>query len=113
MVLRERKINNKSDQVQLQLSFGLADIRELLKTYAKLCEKIRDIPQTEENLRWWLEHDYKAFAGWPGKWKVQLSGWCFAAAVRNKLLIPLATDENKYYLADCLFVRRGRPPKEE
>lgn len=113
MVLRERKINNKSDQVQLQMSFGLPDVKELLKIYAKLCEKIKEMPQTEENLRWWLEHDYKAFAGWQEKWRVQLSAWCFAVAVRNKLLIPLATDENKYYLADCLFVRRGRPPKEE
>ena len=113
MVLRERKINNKSDNVQLQVSFGLPDVKELLKIYARLFEDIRDLPEPEDWVRHWLEHDYKAFAGWPEKWRVQLSGWCFAVAVRNKLLVPTAANENLYKFADCLFTRRGRPPKEE
>lgn len=113
MVLRERKINNKSDNVQLQVSFGLPDVKELLKIYANLCKESRDIPQPEDWIRYWFEHDYKAFAGWPEKWRQQLSGWAFCVAVRNKLLLPTAADENKYKFADCLFVRRGRPPKEE
>ena len=113
MVLRERKISNKSDNVQLQVSFGLPDVKELLKNYVVLCGDIRDLPQPEDWVRHWLENDYKAFAGWPEKWRQQLSGWCFAVAVRNKLLLPTAADENKYKFADCLFTRRGRPPKEE
>ena len=114
MVLRERKINNKSDNVQLQVSFGLPDVKALLKLYVGICDKGDGVePQPEDWIRYWLEHDFKAYAGWPEKWREQLSGWCFAVAVRNKLLRPSATDENKYYLADCLFTRRGRPPKEE
>lgn len=112
MVLRERKINNKSDNVQLQLSYGVPDVTALLKIYAGLMAS-QDFEHTEKDVRYWLEHDGRAFLSWPDKWREQLSAWCFAVAVRNKLLIPLATDENKYYLADCLFVRRGRPPKEE
>lgn len=113
MVLRERKINNKSDNVQLQVSFGLPDIRELLKVYASLCNKDGNgiDPQPEDFIRFWLEHDYRAFAGWPQKWREQLSGWCFAVALRNKLLIPTAADENKYKFADSLYAKRGRPPK--
>ena len=113
MVLRQKKISNKSDNVQLQVSFGLPDVKDLLKIYAKLCEESRDIPQPEEWIRHWLEYDYKAFAGWPEKWRVQLSGWCFAVALRNKLLIPTAADQTKYKFADCLFARRGRPKKTD
>ena len=113
MVLREKKISNKSDNVQLQVSFGLPDVTALLRIYAGLLTYTRGDPQTENNVIYWLEHSDKAFAQWPQKWREQLSRWCFAVAVRNKLLRPTATDENRYYLADCLFARRGRPKKSE
>ena len=113
MVLRERKINYKSDEVQVHCSFSLVDVRALFKMYAELIEGIQDSPQTEKDVCYWLEHDGRAFLSWPEKWKEQLSGWCFATAVRNKLLEPTAMGENRYYLADCLFARRGRPKKNE
>ena len=112
MVLRERKINCKADAVQIHLSFGVPDIKDLLKIYAGLMVS-QDYEHTEKDVRYWFEHDYKAFAGWPEKWREQLSGWAFCVAVRHKMLLPTAADENRYYLADCLFARRGRPPKEE
>lgn len=34
MVLREKRISNKSDVVQLHLSHGLPDIKAMLKEYA-------------------------------------------------------------------------------
>lgn len=112
MVLRERKINLKSDEVQVHCSFSLVDVRALFRIYAGMCLITRDLPQPEDWIRYWLEHDGRAFLSWPPKWREELSKWCFAVAVRNKLLIPSAVDENKYFLADCLFVRRGRPPKD-
>ena len=116
MVLRERKINNKSDDVKLSLSFGVPDCRAFMKIYADLLGDVqitKDCPSSENDVRYWLEHDGRAFVCFPYKWRQQLSGWCFATAVRNKLLIPTAADENRYYLADCLFAKRGRPKKEE
>ena len=114
MVLRNRNINLKSDDVQLAVSFGLPDVKALLKLYVGICDKGNGVePQPEDWIRYWLEHDYKAFAGWPEKWRVQLSGWCFAVALRNRLLIPTAADQNKFKFADCLFARRGRPKKTD
>lgn len=115
MVLRERRISNKSNDVQLQVSFGLPDVKELLKVYANLCNKDGNgvEPQPEDWIRYWLEHDYKAFAGWPEKWREQLSGWAFSVAVRNRLLTATAADENKYKFSDCLFAKRGRPKKTD
>ena len=113
MVLREKKINNKSDEVKLSCSFSLVDVKAFFKIYAKLCKNIKDLPQSEQDFRYWLEHDGRAFLSWPQKWREQLRGWAFAVAVRNKLLIPSASRENRYYLADCLFVNRGRPKNKE
>lgn len=112
MVLRKKRICNRCDDVQLQVSFGIPDVKNLFKIYASLIERTKDIPQSETDIRFWLEHDGRAFLSWPEKWRKQLSGWCFSVAVRNNLLEPTATNENRYYLSDCLFVKRGRPHKE-
>ncbi len=113
MVLRGKKINCKSDTVQLQVSFSLPDVKALFHALALSLEPVKDYPLKESDVRHWLENDGRAFISWPPKWKEQLSGWAFAVAVRNKLLNPSATDENKYYLADFLFTKRGRPPKND
>ena len=34
MVLREKKINNRSDEVQVHCSFSLPDVKALLRMYA-------------------------------------------------------------------------------
>lgn len=112
MVLREKRISNQSDNVQLQLSYGVPDVTALLKIYAGLMVS-QDYEHTEKDVRYWFEHDYKAFAGWPEKWREQLSGWAFCVAVRHKMLLPTAADENRYYLADSLYARRGRPRKTD
>lgn len=80
--------------------------------YAEPFAEIREIPHTEQDICHWLEYSGRAFLSWPQKWRPELSKWAFAVGVRNKLLIPTATNENRYYLADCLFARRGRPPKD-
>ena len=113
MVLREKRISNRSEVVQLHLSYGLPDVRALLKEYASHFIGLKDLQHTESEIIYWLEHAPKAFFNYPDKWRVQLSRWAFAVAVRNNLIIESATKENTYYLADCLFARRGRPSKKD
>ena len=72
----------------------------------------KDLPQTEQDVCYWLTHDGRAFLSWPPKWREELSKWAFAVAVRNNLLVPSAIDKNQFFLADCLFARRGRPRKD-
>ena len=118
MVLRERKISNKSDDVQLHLSYGLPDVKSLLKVYESFGHSECDEPfiktqiHTESDVRYFFEHSPQAFVNYPLKWKEQLSGWAFCVAVRNGLLKPTAANENQYKLADCLFAKRGRPKKK-
>lgn len=114
MVLRERKINNKSDVVQLQVSYGLPDIKALFKVYANnFATWARESQHTESDIVYWLEHAPQAFNNYPVKWRVQLSRWAFAVAVRNRLLLPCATKDNAYFLTDGLFAKRGRPSKKD
>ena len=122
MVLREKRISNKSDNVQLQVSFGVPDVKTLLRLYASMMgegvteevfRKIQTFPLTEQDVRFWFEHEGMAFQSWPEKWREQLSAWAFAVAVRSKLLISAAAHENMYYLAESLFVKRGRPKEED
>lgn len=115
MVLRDRKINNKVDTVKLSISFSVPDVKALLKVYANMGANPEPMSYKEDefSIRYWLEHDGRAFLSYPQKWREQLSAWCFATAVRNKLIVPTATDENKYYLAECLYKKRGRPSKKE
>jgi hypothetical protein len=118
MVLRERKINLRSDEVQVHCSFSLPDVKALLKMYAvgesEAVEAVnKQYPHTEQDITHWFENDGRAFASWPSRWRQELGRWCFAVGVRNKLLVPTATDENRYFLADCLFAKRGRPKADD
>lgn len=113
MILRKQKIKNNSDNVQMFCSFGLADVKALMRLYASMCASIKDEAHAETDVRNWLEADGRAFLSWPTKWRKQLSAWCFATAVRNNLLLPTAIGDNMYFLADFLFTKRGRPRKDE
>ena len=117
MVLRERRINYQSNDVKLSLSFGVADVKALMKMYAEMFDDdllfAKDNPNSESDIRYWLEHDGRAFLSWPDKWRKELSGWCFATALRNGFLEPTAADKNRYFLSDCLFAKRGRPRKKD
>ncbi len=114
MVLRNRRINNNSDVIQLHVSFSLVDVKQMFKVYASpFAEWLREAQHTESEVLYWLEHSPKAFNNYPDKWRVQLSRWAFAVAVRNRLLLPCATKDNAYFLTDGLFAKRGRPRKTD
>lgn len=114
MVLRNRRINNNSDVIQLHVSYGLPDVKVLFKAYAShFATWAREAQHTESDVLYWLEHAPEAFNNYPVKWREQLSRWAFAVAVRNRLLLPCATRDNTYFLADGLFAKRGRPSKKD
>ena len=118
MVLREKKINSKADEVQVHCSFSLPDVKAMLRIYAIGCNEVveaihRQHPHTEQDVRFFFENNGMAFASWPDKWRQELSKWAVAVAIRNGLIVPTATDENKYFLADCLYIKRGRPKTDE
>lgn len=114
MVLRNRRINNNSDVIQLHVSFSLVDVRQMFKVYAShFASWAREAQHTESDVLYWLEHSPTAFNNYPDKWRVQLSRWAFAVAVRNRLLLPCATKDNAYFLTDGLFAKRGRPRKTD
>ena len=92
MVLRNKKLSTTSDTAELSVSFGAPDVKELLKIYvSSFVEAVsenfaRTIKEDELSIRHWFENDGRAFLSWPDKWKVQLSAWAFAVAVRDKYL---------------------------
>ncbi len=117
MILRNKRIKSTSDEVMISVSFGVPDVREWMRRYASLfliCgakagkELAQSIPVTEGDIRHFMEKDPTVLANWPSVWRDQLSTWAFSAAVRHGLLTQSAI-ENRYFLADECFTKRGRP----
>ena len=101
----------------IHVSFGLPDIKDWMRKYASLfliCGAkagkalAQSIPISEGDVRRWMEKDPTVLANWPSVWQDQLSGWAFATAVRHGLLTQSAI-ENRYFLSDECFTKRGRP----
>ena len=117
MVLRNKKLSSNSATAELSVSYGLPDVKAMLRLYVSLDGVIEEIYKTisvtEHDVRYFLEQEGRAFQSYPDKWREQLSAWAFAVAVKNRLLIPTATNPDKYYFADCLFKKAGRPRIEE
>lgn len=116
MVLRNKRISNKADVVQIHVSFGVPDVKQWLMMYAQLLMCVDDAKSrthNEQDVRLWLENDGRAFLSWPKQWRGMLSSWAWAVALREKFVISSATNENQFYLSDCLFSKRGRPKKAD
>ena len=119
MILRNKRINIKSDSIELRVSFGVPDVKSWLRLYADMLTHGREEnlawakneTHSEQDIRYFLEHHPNIFASYPEKWRIQLSAWGWATAVREKFVEPSATPNGKeqYYLSDSAFVKRGRP----
>ena len=101
----------------VSVSFGVPDVKEWMRRYASMfliCgakagkELGKSIPISEGDVRRWMEKDPTVLANWSSVWRDQLSAWAFAVALRHGLLTPSAI-ENRYFLSDECFVKRGRP----
>lgn len=120
MIIRKQNIKQSAEEVSMQVSFGLPDVKKAMQRYyhglADICGHDFAVtePQTEPDVRYYLEH--ATFANYDEKYREQLSAWCFCMAVKHRLLIPSCDEENKirkvYFLSDELRRKAGRPRKE-
>lgn len=121
MIIRKQNIKQSAEEVSLQVSFGLPDVKKAIQRYyhglADICGDDFAVtnPQTEPDMRYYFEHE--TFSNYDKKYCEQLSAWCFSMAVKHRLLIPSCDDENKirkvYFLSDKLKRKAGRPRKED
>lgn len=119
MIVRKQHIKDSADEVSMQVSFGLPDVKKALQKYyssiADICgdDYARSFTQTEPDMRYYFEHD--TFANYEPKYREQLSAWCFSMAVRHHLLVPSHDNTYEaikvYFLSDVLKRRAGRPRK--
>lgn len=117
MILRKKKLNIKNETIEVAVSFSEVDVKEWLFLFAWLFHKglkegqefVKTMPVTEMDIRYWLEHEPHALKTWPDKWREQISAWAWATMLRKKYLVPSATKENTYFLADY-FINRTRKP---
>lgn len=123
MIIRDRKINVNAAEIRLSVSFSKVDVLKWLKYYSYL-GSLHDsdggqwwlsIPQTEKDVRYWLEHDCMALGSFEDGLRKQLSAWAWNVAVREKYFEQSSTPgkDNEYYPTDILLKRVGRPKKEE
>ena len=123
MIIRNRKINANAAEIQLSASFSKVDVLKWLRYYSYLaCHCSSDVerfwlsnPQTEKDIRYWLEHDCMVFGIFEERLRRQLSAWAWNVAVREKYFEQSSTPgkDNEYYPTDILLKRVGRPKKEE
>lgn len=115
MIVSKQEIKQASEEVSMQVSFGLPDVKKAMQKYyyllANPCGHNFAIttPNTEPEMLYSFEHD--TFANYVQKYSDQLSAWCFAMAVRHKLLIPSYDEfESKkvYFLSEKLRQKVGR-----
>lgn len=117
MITRKRKINPNATEVQLAISFSLADVRRWLELYVDLflspltqhekrettLERARSWKETEDNLRYWLEHDKNVFANYEEPFRSQLSCWAWCQIVSKGYLTPSGTKEGEYLPTEKLL----------
>ena len=116
MIIRKQNIQKSSEEVSLQVSFGLPDIKKAMQRYySLLADKCgntyaRTTQLTELDLLYYFEHD--TFANFVQKYREQLSSWAFAMALRHKFILSSQDDEESkkfYYLSEKLSAKVGRP----
>ena len=117
MIIRENKINPKSEHVKFSVSFGSADIKRFVRmyidtitmNYPDLLLSIKSWNITEHEIRHWMESDLRVFANIENPWRTQLSAWAWAHIVSENYVIPSATHEDRFIFAEKCFIRPGRP----
>lgn len=120
MIIRKQAIKKSAEEVSLQLSFGLPDVKKAMqKLYSLLADKCGNTyatnqPLSELDVLHFLEHD--TFANFVQKYREQLSSWAFAMAIRHKFLLSSEDPEESkkyYFLSSSLRSRIGRPRIED
>ena len=107
MILRKRKINPQSAELQLRISLGAPDVKKMVKRLVRLIfyhsehiEERKDWTYTEAELRGYMEKDGFLMANFEMPWRVELTGWAFAQMLRLGYLAKSGDDEKVFYLTD-------------
>lgn len=115
MVVRKRKGTPNSDTYSLHLSYGEADVKAKLKERVIWLKSNFGSSYTfhtgfseQEFLTLFSVIMFKEYAD---KYQQELALWAFRLSVKKGLIIKSANAENRYYFAESLGVRMGRPPE--
>ena len=116
MIIRNRKINPSAKEIMLSVSFTSADVRRWMEDYAniicrRVCDQTREEAieetrsrrETEQALRYWLEHCPSVFLNYEAPYREQLSAWGFTQAVTLGYLVQSAARPDEYLLSDKFF----------
>ena len=116
MIIRKQEIKKTAEEVSLQVSFGLPDVKRAMQKFDNLLADrcgntyATNAPLTELDVLHFLEHD--TFANFVQKYREQLSSWAFTMAIRHKFLLS-SEDDNEtkkyYFLSEKLRHKVGRP----
>ena len=123
MILRNRLIDCKADEISMQLSYSVPDVKRMLRDIISLyfwhnsdwfLVECMAEAYDEPTIIGLFECYPKGFAIFPSKWKTAMSRWAFSVAVREGYIIRSTADETKYYFTEKVIPKRiGRPRKEE
>lgn len=114
MILRKRIIDASADEVQIALSYTVADIRNWCRT---LYAQLRSTPvalkypwSQQEIVDFFRQSRYMDFQE---KYSYQLARWAAATAIRKKYFIEDLNKKGCYFLSDKLSARPGRKSEDE
>lgn len=112
MIVRNRKINPKSVEVQLSISWGKADVKAWMAEYMliltcsgepALAESLRNMKHTEPDTRYFFEHAATAFANYEEPWRSELSAWLWCQIVNYGYMRESASEPGVYYMSEKAF----------
>ena len=114
MILRNRKISESANEIQMHLSYSVPDVLQWCRELYDLCA----VNPVVLKMGWSMEEliNYfgeTKFSEHKIKHKQSLARWCVATAVRKGYLIKSVEGDLSYFLAEHLKERPGRKPKAE
>lgn len=119
MIIRKQQIKTNAEEVSLQVSYSLPDVKKAMQRFFSLLSHGNNVfaastPLSELDILHFLRQE--VFAHFPLKYQEQLAAWMFAMAVKYKFIFSSEdpTEEKKvYFLSEKLKSRIGRPPLSE
>ena len=116
MIARKRRISTNAQEVSVQVSYGLPDVKAMLQMCFLKFEEAggqvfaTTIPHQEQDLIYYLRHAH--FEKYPDTIADQLSKWAFVQGVKAGYILQSELNKGVYFLSDILGRRPGRPRKK-
>ena len=115
MICRNRLINKNSEEIRLNVSFSVVDVRQSMKRYFSLLEDAVNktfavsFGSSEPDLFTYFARDL--FNGYPEDLQQQLCRWAVTLAEKHRLIFK-GTGDDCFYLSPELRRKAGRPKNE-